>query len=308
MNPSDAKANNPIRIALMSDLHVEFEAGYWRRIQAARSRGSLRHVDTLRTRKEMQAEPGHPLEGPDLRSLKAHGVDLLLLPGDIHVGTRAIEYADAAARYLECPAFICAGNHEFYHGDLAQLLLALGRAAAQTSGRVTFLERDRVDIAVRGRRITVLGATLWTDYEVNGNAPLGILAAGRALSDHRLIVNGADLFTPEHARQIHFKSRAWLAGEALWSRDQADLVVVMTHHAPIPDANPPHYRGGDLAVAFVSDMRREILSWQPDLWVWGHTHYSMRDQLGRTQLVSAQRGYIGSEAGAASFVPAIVTI
>jgi hypothetical protein len=36
----------------------------------------------------------------DLRGLKAQGVDLLFLPDDIHVGTRAIADADAAARYL----------------------------------------------------------------------------------------------------------------------------------------------------------------------------------------------------------------
>jgi hypothetical protein len=42
----------------------------------------------------------------DLRGVKAQGVDLLFLPDDIHVGTRAIAYADAAARYLECAAYI----------------------------------------------------------------------------------------------------------------------------------------------------------------------------------------------------------
>jgi hypothetical protein len=86
------------------------------------------------------------------------------------------------------------------------------------------------------------------------------------------------------------------------------VVVVVTHHGPIPDANPPQYRGGELVPAFVSDLRSEILEWQPDLWVWGHTHHSMRDRLGRTELVSAQRGYIGSEEGADSFVPELVLI
>jgi hypothetical protein len=82
----------------------------------------------------------------------------------------------------------------------------------------------------------------------------------------------------------------------------------MTHHAPIPDANPPVYRGGDLAPAFVSDMRAEIQTWAPDLWAWGHTHYSMEDRIGRTQLVSAQRGYLGMEPGAESFVPVVITV
>jgi hypothetical protein len=82
----------------------------------------------------------------------------------------------------------------------------------------------------------------------------------------------------------------------------------MTHHAPIPEANPPRHQGGALSPAFVSDLRQEILDWAPDLWVWGHTHHSMETTLGRTKLVSAQRGYIGDEEGADRFLPALVEI
>jgi hypothetical protein len=88
----------------MSDLHLEFEASYWERIHAIARRGdSSTAAKALHARAQMRAEPGHPDQGPDLRGLKAEHVDLLLLPGDIHVGTAAIAYADAAARYLECP-------------------------------------------------------------------------------------------------------------------------------------------------------------------------------------------------------------
>lgn len=233
---------------------------------------------------------------------------MLLLPGDIHVGWKGIVYANAAARYVGCPVYVCCGNHEAYHSDLSRLIPALRSEATNTGGLVTFLEQDRADIELHGRRLVLLGATLWTDYEVNGDAAFAMVAARQAMSDHRLISHGGAAFTPEVARQIHLNTRAWLAREAARTRDEGDLLVVMTHHAPIPDANPPQFQGGELSPAFVSDMRQEIIDWKPDLWVWGHSHFSMEDRLGCTRLLSAQRGYIGVEPDAQVFRPAVVTV
>lgn len=292
----------------MSDLHLEFEAAYWKRIHAAARRGdSSTAADALRVRAELRAEPGHPDQGPDLRRLKAEGIDLLLLPGDLHVGIEAIAYAKAAAVYLECGACVCGGNHEAYHGDLAERVSELREAAAWSDGKVKFLEREAA-LDIRARRVIVLGATLWTDYRANGDERTAMIAADRALNDHRLIRCGDTRFTPAQARAIHLATREWFGQAVIRARDEADKVVIMTHHAPIPDANPPQFRGGELAPAFVSDLRQEILEWQPDLWVWGHTHHSMRDRLGRTELASAQRGYLGSEPGAESFAPAVIAI
>jgi len=293
----------------MSDLHIEFEPSYWERIERRVRWGdpSLA-AEALERRKALLLEPGHPAEGPDLRDLKANGVHALLLPGDIHLGTNSIAYADAAARYLGCAAYICAGNHEGYGRDLLVLIPALREAAARTDARVSFLERGRCTVEIRGRRLAILGATLWTDYRANGDEKLAMIVASRMLNDHRLIGHGGSRFTPAHARAIHLETREWLGREALRVRDEADVVVIMTHHAPIPDANPQQHRGGELGPAFVSDLRAEILKWQPDVWAWGHTHYSMCGRLGRTELVSAQRGYIGQEESAERFVPLVITI
>lgn len=298
---------NKIRIGVMSDLHLEFEPDYWARIERlARHRDSSEEAEALQHRTELRETPGHPEQGPDLRNLK--GVDLLLLAGDIRLGTAGIAYADAAARYLGCPVYACCGNHEPYGFDLLQLIPALRQAAKLTDGRVTFLEKERVNVEVGWRRVAILGALLWTDYRVNGDERMGMLHAGRALNDHCLISYGRHRFTPAQARSIHFDTRAWLGDEIPRARDQVDVVIVVTHHAPIPDANPPQYRGGELSPAFVSDMRSEILQWQPDLWVWGHTHYSMRDRIGQTECASAQRGYLGIDEGADRFVPMVIEI
>jgi hypothetical protein len=133
--------------------------------------------------------------------------------------------------------------------------------------------------------------------------------AARGLNDHALILYGRGVsFRPEHARENHHRSRRWLGQEIPRARDEADVVIVMTHHSPVPEGNPPQYQGGPFSGAFVSDMRQEILDWEPDVWVWGHTHHSLRSTLGRTLLVSAQRGYIGQEPGAELFKPAVIEI
>ena len=40
------------------------------------------------------------------------------------------------------------------------------------------------------RRVAILGATLWTDYRVNGSEVLSMEIARRLLNDHRLIGYG----------------------------------------------------------------------------------------------------------------------
>lgn len=299
-----------IRIAVASDLHLEFEPDYWAKLERQAGRGDSSFVAAaLGRRAELRDEQGHPDSGPDLRGLHERGVDLLLLAGDIHLGTGGVGYAAAAARYLGCPAaLLVAGNHEAYGRDLKALIPALRDAAAETGGLVRFLENDRIDMEFRGRRVAVLGATLWTDYLVNGNELAGMRTADQRLNDHRVIKFGGNRFTAAQARAIHHETRTWLAREVPRARQEADVVIVMTHHAPIPEANPPQYRGGDLSPAFASDLRPQILEWQPDLWCFGHTHWSMREQVGHTLLVSAQRGYVGSEAGADSFVPEVVEL
>ncbi len=232
----------------------------------------------------------------------------MLVAGDTAPGLSGIGYCDSVARYLGCPVATIAGNHEFYGEELYHLTERLHFAAQGTDGRVTFLESARADFDLHDRHIAVLGATLWTDYGLHGDSNAGRFHADMRLNDHRRIRFNDGRFLPENALALHRATREWLAIEVPRARREADMVIVMTHHAPIEEAIPPQYHGDDLSPAFASDMRREIESWQPDLWVWGHTHYSMRMEIGRTQLVSAQRGYIGHERGAEDFVPAIVEI
>lgn len=124
---------------------------------------------------------GHPRIGPLLDD--AVGVDLLLLAGDIDVGTRAIAYANEVAEFIGAPAVYVAGNHEGYDGTpFDRLFGALRAKAAETQGRVTFLENSRAAFG----DVHVLGATLWTDYAANGREKVATTMeeAFSSLNDH----------------------------------------------------------------------------------------------------------------------------
>jgi Icc-related predicted phosphoesterase len=263
-----------MKIAVMSDLHLEFESD----------------------------RAGPPLDN-------AIGADMVILAGDIDVGARGIAYADKVARQTGAPVVYILGNHEGYGGTSFDVLAdQMREAAAATQGRVTFLENGR---AIFGG-VHVLGATLWTDYAANGpeSVAFAMRQAALGLNDHVRCRLRGETFTPSDARDLHFASRAWLAAEVenIRAGDSNAQIVIVTHHAPILEANPPQYQGGVLAPAFVSDMRAEIEAWRPVLWVFGHTHYDVDMMIGETRLLSRLRGYVGLEASALDFRPAIVEI
>lgn len=270
------------RIAVASDLHIEFERP-----------GAPDPTDAK--------SDVHPAYGPDLAAI--HGeVDFLVLAGDIDLGDYGIAYADEAARFLGVPVVYVAGNHEAYHRDLDEVLDECRLCAAGTQGRVLFLENDAVEVA----GVRVLGCSLWTDYEINGDSDAGMRAAATGLVDHRLIKISGGRFKPADALLRHRTSRNWL--EAELARHGPLPTVVATHHAPVRAAVEPRFEDSVLSPAFVSDLEAMIETYRPAAWVWGHTHYSVDLTIGATRCISAQRGYPGEDPAAAQFRPAIIEV
>ena len=76
-----------------------------------------------------------------------------------------------------------------------------------------------------------------------------------------------------------------------FEKDLSGTRIVITHHAPVMN---PDTRYGDskLTPAFNSlDMGKIIRQYQPRLWVYGHTHECDNQMVGKTQIISNQRGY-----------------
>jgi Icc-related predicted phosphoesterase len=210
----------------------------------------------------------------------AHGVDVLVLAGDIANGLEAVDFFGR----WPVPVLYLAGNHEFYGHEMPNLRQALREACAGTS--IQFLDNDVVDFG----GVRFLGATLWTDYRLalNRTQRQQMEYAGTRLNDHFLIRTTDPLrFTPEDALREHERSRTWLEREL--ARPYKGKTVVVTHHGPHPLSVHPRYVGDLLNAAFVSNL--DHLLEKADLWLHGHVHDSFDYRVGRCRVVANPLGY-----------------
>ena len=157
------------------------------------------------------------------------------------------------------------------------------------------MERETATIALEAGEARILAATLWSDFAIADKArvPEAMAEAGRRIVDYHRIGVGREFLTPRHTLEWHWTARRWLEQEL--SRPFDGETVVVTHHAPARGSIEPRFAGSLLNGAFVSDLEDLIEETQPVLWVHGHTHYNVDYRIGRTRIVSNQRGYVPDE-------------
>jgi Icc-related predicted phosphoesterase len=227
------------------------------------------------------------LEFADLRQpLAIPDADVCVMAGDlcrapangVHWLARHIAHA--------MPCVYVAGNHEFYKGSIKEGLED-GRSAAAGFPNVHFLENDIV--VIDGVRF--IGATLWTDYRIEGHLDLAMFHARERMNDYRQIAkqrNPWQRFVPETAYRMHQQSRQFI--DAALRADPTRTVVV-THHLPHGRSIPPRFQGDFLNAAYASDLSAVIEAGRPALWVHGHTHDSCDYMVADTRIVCNPRGY-----------------
>jgi Icc-related predicted phosphoesterase len=230
--------------------------------------------------------------------------DVCVCAGDLLNGVaNSVEWLAAhVAPWM--PVVFVPGNHEYY-GDSIMEGLEWGRAAAGRHPDVHLLDND--SIVIDGVRF--LGATLWTDYALDGGTDQDIAwamanAEGR-LNDHRQIawrrLPAYEGFPASTARTLHQRSRHWLKRQL--QQSFAGPTVVVTHHAPHPLSVGSQFKGSALNPAFASDLGEVMELWRPQLWVHGHMHDSSDYRVRDTRVVANPKGYDGENG---RFDPALV--
>jgi hypothetical protein len=214
--------------------------------------------------------------------------DAVVLAGDIGTGTSGVAWAKQA---FEKPVLYVPGNHEYYGCRVLPQTLEKMRREADGSN-VTVLDRDSVDID----GVTFIGATLWTDYAVDGDQDRSMTVAAMSLNDHhQIFIDDQHRFTPADALDEHRRSLAFIQGK-LEVADR-DRTVVITHHAPSVRSVHERFSGSPINVCFVSRLDPLIEAIGPALWVHGHVHDPFDYRIGTTRVVANPRGYVGFEDG-----------
>ncbi len=231
--------------------------------------------------------------------------DVAVLAGDIHVGLAAVTWADDLAKRLRMPVVLIAGNHEHYGtqkscGTLPEMVDKFRGAAASTSGRVVFLERETAVVA----SVRFVGCTLWTDFELYGNPAEAMAHVAAQMNDFRLIAyRPGILFSPIDARREFMLARRFLETELAMPFD--GVTVVVTHHLPSLRSVPQRFKTDLMSAAYASCLDSLVERCGAELWVHGHTHDSADYAIGGTRVLCNPRGYSGYELNA-DFNPRLV--
>lgn len=212
--------------------------------------------------------------------------DLVVLAGDIGKGVRGVDWA--ATTFPDTPVVYVVGNHEYYGGALPRTREKM-RAAAKGSN-VWVLEREELCFG----NVRVLGVTLWTDFRLFGADQVwgSGEAAAAAMNDYKKIRTSPrySRLRPANTRAEHALAKSWLR-ERLDEDTDAEVTVVVTHHAPSARSLAPKYAKDSLSPAYASNLDDLVEASGAALWIHGHTHHCVDYRIGSTRVWSNQRGY-----------------
>lgn len=211
----------------------------------------------------------------------ATDADIVLLPGDIHLGIKGIEWAQ---RTFDKPVVYVPGNHEYYRQHMGKLGAEMAAAVAGSHVHVL------LDEALVLGGVRFIGGTLWTDFNFSGNQPFAAQTARATLSDFRLIRLDAN-YRKLHPRDVilkHAQTRRFI--QETLAQPFPGKTVVLSHHAPGALSVAPEFSDDELTSAYASRLER-LFGPEVALWVHGHMHHSVDYVQAGTRVVCNPRGY-----------------
>ena len=218
----------------------------------------------------------------------AGGVDAVIVAGDVQEGVaKGLAFLRQQIP-RPTPIVFVLGNHEFY----GHFIIGERAAAIEAAREHDITVLDDATAVIGGVRFG--GATLWTDFCLNGEGAQAIdMAISRdRMNDYRRIGLQKlpwQRFTPQESLKLHRVSRAFIWQE-LEKRFDGPTVVV-THHAPHVGSIHTRFSRASINPAYVSDQTAIIERFQPAMWVHGHVHNSFGYRVGETRIVANPRGY-----------------
>jgi Icc-related predicted phosphoesterase len=240
-------------------------------------------------------------------------VDVVVVAGDTCQGVRNAFIALRRIVPERVPIIMVAGNHEHYRRCIQSEIAEAKAIAADYN--IVFLENE---VAILGTT-RFIGATLWTNYRVFGdaNAAFAMDTARWSLNDHRVISwtkQPWTRFRPEEALLLHERSKAFIANALTTTPLSGSSTVVLTHHAPhfgsVAKGGP--YESDILTAAYVSDLTDVLVidaaaggstvsadttvketahaNWNR-IWLHAHIHSSSDYVVGTTRILANPHGY-----------------
>jgi predicted phosphodiesterase len=228
--------------------------------------------------------------GTAFKPPKNSDADLMILAGDI-ITFKNFKPLSGFLSDWKKPVLFVAGNHEYYtRKPMSECENEFQDLISKNHPNVTWLNNSAFTL----EDVHFFGGTMWTDFD--GSNQDAMKNALGAMNDFRqIITENGQFLLPQDTVKMHniFKEKLvnWL------EENQGKKRVVISHHAPVKNPNTK-YGNSILQPAFNSlDMVEIIEKYQPDLWVYGHTHECDDQIIGKTRIISNQLGYPKNDGG-----------
>ena len=212
--------------------------------------------------------------------------EILILAGDISVGTCARDFINELCNHFRHVIMIC-GNHEFYYNDYFKIISDWKNIEDAGPTNFHFLYNDwRILDGVR-----FLAGTMWTNFDDSDPFVMG--AAHRMMADYVKIRHDNKSITPDFIINEHEKFIEFLVQK--FDEPFDGKTVVITHHSPGNEVRRHGRKSPDnLGSAYFADIE-QLIGWHDKavLWVHGHTHRSWDYIINNTRVVCNPYGYWG---------------
>jgi hypothetical protein len=211
---------------------------------------------------------------------------ILLLSGDISVGTTAIPFVTEMCKHFK-HVLMVAGNHEFYYNDVVKVNDAWADwEAAEGPTNFHYLYNDwRMIDGVR-----FLGGTMWTSF--NNADPMVMLGATQRMADYLHIEYAGGKLTPTLVLAEHLKFMGFLRAEL--DKQFDGKTVVLTHHSPGTIIKRKNRAVQSTDYCYFAELEHMIgMADKVALWTHGHTHQSYNYLINNTRVICNPYGYWG---------------
>lgn len=184
------------------------------------------------------------------------------------------------------PLIYVPGNHDYYHTAIDEMSVLGAELARELN--IILLGQGLPEGFIHND-IRFIGATLWTDYELDNNALYSMQIAERYMNDHKLITTTNTKFTALIASGLHRFDKNLLELQLM---DDTYPTVVVTHYLPLDHCVHFEYRNSTVNPAFASHLPELFKGkCKPKLWIHGHTHKPVDLVYEYTRVVCNPRGY-----------------
>jgi len=210
---------------------------------------------------------------------------VLLLPGDIHVGFKALPWLNKMCERFHDVVYLL-GNHEFYNHEVNDVR-NFWKNENGYPDNFTFLD-DGI-LFIEGIRI--IGGTLWTQV----TDPHMVWMGPKRMTDYQLTTirehGQVRKMNVQDTNRMHFETINYIRDEV--QKPYEGKTIVMTHHLPHPLCVHERFVGDALNAFFMTDLDHIIRNFDIDVWCHGHTHNNVDVVVHDTRILCNPMGYHG---------------